>query len=1093
MAVTAALKMVRRMKVAHMNLSIGVTTGPAFCGTIGSRSRREYVVVGDTINTAARLMGRASKLVKEHPFLASPTTHHTYKDHIVCDDATVSAVRETYEVRSQTRMRILFRMLCETHLKGKKKPLKVYHPYKPEHIMRESIRDMLGSDIDLDIRKDEMNTLAELITRGVCHRGRYLPHLETSPPLYGGVILRASAGFGKAAIMAKAAKLVDELSVPLFISNGRAEESNTPYAGVQRLLVDLLFVFLCELRHVSASRPQSSWESQNLSLDRHVTPSFSSSLAPPPLLCTITEDDEKHTEALSAILNFFEDEQFITAEERMSMDSLCRLPNWLVSSTHVLIGIIPGLDFDIDDDDDDGVGEEKEEAEEEEENEEDVEGGDIVHLGNREDMKQEGGNRSVDYRTSADGLLSHAWLNRPQSPALSSERDRISQMNTFVVNLVQSAHKLWKDRQRTPSEDLASSSTESLPSSPSSSTSSSSSSSFLRSQHVGSMKNGESKREQKIPGKFVVVVMDMNELDSHSVTVLSSLTRECSEEMFFLLSALPVTHSRCLPLYRGLSFDGESLQKASKPVSSISSPSPSLSSGTSLWGDVDECGNSSASTKLLPHASASPSVVPQKRRSFISTTRRTSLTSKPSPVSPMSPSSRATVSNNAFSDSPRGSSTRSLNRGSTSIESDRYTTLRVSVTMESSGTKTSQQDREPSSPVSPINVMHSPIGASSADIIAAAHSRRMNSERRQRALSLPLGCERSRSPKNSNVDSRYGGEAVDAHSSETPPPLTRRHSSPLSPSAQDSNTSQQANFCNPIANRTIPGTLSVFVMELHSIPKEDIISLICKWMDCTSVDERLLHLLTLVVEGNASYLRAVAERWREDSVLSVDKNSVCVPNDPSILHTLVCHEASLSLPSSVLDCQAGLIDSLDPSLQMVVKVASCIGRVFTVDMLLSIYPVRDSSLLREIPQHVEKLSLQGLFRSHPQSPGKYSFVHRVTQTVVHNRLPIIYRLELHTALSKYFTDRKSTLIGEPSGSEHSEDTKQRISALLVAYFHAHYVQTLPNQRSSSPSSDVNILVDMAARRNMLLSLSYSENVDELARLAWLGYPVLDLK
>jgi hypothetical protein len=39
--------------------SIGITTGPCFCGTIGSILRRDYVAIGDSVNMAARLMSKA--------------------------------------------------------------------------------------------------------------------------------------------------------------------------------------------------------------------------------------------------------------------------------------------------------------------------------------------------------------------------------------------------------------------------------------------------------------------------------------------------------------------------------------------------------------------------------------------------------------------------------------------------------------------------------------------------------------------------------------------------------------------------------------------------------------------------------------------------------------------------------------------------------------------------------------------------------------------------------------------------------------------------------------------------------------------------
>jgi class 3 adenylate cyclase len=42
--------------------SIGITTGRAFCGAVGSESRREYAMVGDIVNLSARLMGKAKAL-----------------------------------------------------------------------------------------------------------------------------------------------------------------------------------------------------------------------------------------------------------------------------------------------------------------------------------------------------------------------------------------------------------------------------------------------------------------------------------------------------------------------------------------------------------------------------------------------------------------------------------------------------------------------------------------------------------------------------------------------------------------------------------------------------------------------------------------------------------------------------------------------------------------------------------------------------------------------------------------------------------------------------------------------------------------------
>jgi class 3 adenylate cyclase len=40
-------------------LRAGVNRGPVFAGDIGASSRRTYAVMGDTVNLAARLTGRA--------------------------------------------------------------------------------------------------------------------------------------------------------------------------------------------------------------------------------------------------------------------------------------------------------------------------------------------------------------------------------------------------------------------------------------------------------------------------------------------------------------------------------------------------------------------------------------------------------------------------------------------------------------------------------------------------------------------------------------------------------------------------------------------------------------------------------------------------------------------------------------------------------------------------------------------------------------------------------------------------------------------------------------------------------------------------
>ena len=57
-----------------MKTSVGITTGNVFCGSVGSHVRREYAVIGDVVNLAARLMSKAKHrlLLDESTYISLP-------------------------------------------------------------------------------------------------------------------------------------------------------------------------------------------------------------------------------------------------------------------------------------------------------------------------------------------------------------------------------------------------------------------------------------------------------------------------------------------------------------------------------------------------------------------------------------------------------------------------------------------------------------------------------------------------------------------------------------------------------------------------------------------------------------------------------------------------------------------------------------------------------------------------------------------------------------------------------------------------------------------------------------------------------------
>ena len=106
-AILAALEMRERLEEfnrerrggPHLKIRIGINTGKAVAGEIGSINKKEYTVLGDTVNTASRLESSVAK-----PMM------------VVIGENTYLAVRDQFDCRSLEKQK----------LKGKELEVTVY-------------------------------------------------------------------------------------------------------------------------------------------------------------------------------------------------------------------------------------------------------------------------------------------------------------------------------------------------------------------------------------------------------------------------------------------------------------------------------------------------------------------------------------------------------------------------------------------------------------------------------------------------------------------------------------------------------------------------------------------------------------------------------------------------------------------------------------------------------------------------------------------------------------------------------------------------------------------------------------------------------
>ena len=188
-AVRAATAMRAGLNAAHHQCAIGISSGLAFCGAIGNAKRREYTVMGNIVNLAARLM-QAAKAPGHGGLL--------------CDEPTWTAAHR----------RLAFEALPPIHLKGRTGAVAIYRPIETDATSSAVHADDITPPIGREAEMAMLTARLDAIKRGGAGRC---------------VLITAESGMGKARILQQTARLARAGGMAVVVGGGNNIDRQTPY------------------------------------------------------------------------------------------------------------------------------------------------------------------------------------------------------------------------------------------------------------------------------------------------------------------------------------------------------------------------------------------------------------------------------------------------------------------------------------------------------------------------------------------------------------------------------------------------------------------------------------------------------------------------------------------------------------------------------------------------------------------------------------------------------------------------------------------------------------------------------------------------
>ncbi len=188
----------------------------------------------------------------------------------------------------------------------------------------------------------------------------------------------------------------------------------------------------------------------------------------------------------------------------------------------------------------------------------------------------------------------------------------------------------------------------------------------------------------------------------------------------------------------------------------------------------------------------------------------------------------------------------------------------------------------------------------------------------------------------------------------------------------------------------MPGTQLV---RLEAMPLDDVEAVVCQRLGVRSIPSAIGRVIREKSEGNPFFAEELAHTLLNSGLMVVEGDEAKIGKRFADFNDLV-------LPDTLQAAITNRIDSLDPSQQLALKVASVIGRIFTLRLLQAIYPIDSDK--PSLPAHMEALTRLSLTAIESETPDlAYVFKHAVTQEAAYNLMLFSQRRQLHRAIAEW--------------------------------------------------------------------------------------------